>query len=101
VAVGRATVATSAALPPLAVALASLAFPAALLAVLLREILAGQNWRNVKVAIGVAALTTAQGLFTTRPGASGAPLRRHLAIAALALIMIVGGGSCRASRPTG
>jgi len=91
--VGRATVATSAALPPLAVALASLAFPAALLAVLLREILAGRNWRNVKVAIGVAALTTAQGLFHYEAWRFGrSTYGDHLAIAAaLALIMIVGG----------
>ncbi len=61
--VGRVTLLVSLHLPAAAVALASLAFPIALVAVLAREILAGGNRRNLKVLVGVALLAIAQAFF--------------------------------------
>lgn len=90
---GRLAVAFSLSVPPLAVAVASLAFPAGLLAVLCREIVAGKNWRNLKVVAGVTALTLAQALFHYEVWRFGrSTYGDHLAVAAtLTLIMIVGG----------
>lgn len=90
---GRLAVAVSLSLPPLAVAALSLAFPLGLLAVLSREIVAGRNWRNLKVVAGVAALTLAQALFHLEIWQHGrSTYGDHLAVAAtLTLIMIVGG----------
>jgi uncharacterized protein involved in response to NO len=90
---GRLAVAFSVNLSPLAVALLSLAFPAALLAVLAREIAAGKNWRNLKVVAGVAVLIVAQALFHHEVWRYGrSTYGDHLAITAtLMLIMIVGG----------
>ncbi len=90
---GRVAVSGSAYLSPLAVALTTLAFPAALWAVLAREIAAGRNWRNLKVLAGVGALTLAQALFHLEVWRYGrAAYGDRLAVtAALALIMIVGG----------
>ena len=47
--IGRLAVAASLHLPPIAVALADLAMPVALAAVIGREIVAGKNWRNLIV----------------------------------------------------
>jgi uncharacterized protein involved in response to NO len=90
---GRLSVALSLHLSPLAVALLSLAFPAALLGTLGREIVAGRNWRNLKVVAGVAVLMLAQALFHHEIWRYGrSTYGDHLAVAAtLTLIMIVGG----------
>lgn len=90
---GRLAVAFSLHLPQLATALLSLLFPLALGAVIAREIVAGRNWRNLKVLAGVGALALAQALFHHEVSAHGrAVLGDHLAVAAsLVLIMIVGG----------
>jgi len=91
--IGRLAIATSALLPMPIVTLASFAFPLTLIAVLLREIIAGKNWRNLKVVAGVSVLTLGQLVFQIEAARQGASLYGHrLAIAAtLMLIMIVGG----------
>ncbi len=91
--VGRVTLLVSLHLPAAAVALASLAFPIALVAVLAREILAGGNRRNLKVLVGVALLAIAQAFFHAELARSGEVLiADKLAVAAiLMLVMIIGG----------
>ncbi len=44
-------------------ALIGLLFPLALCGVIAREIIAGRNWRNLKVLAGIGALTAAQMAF--------------------------------------
>lgn len=91
--IGRAAIFLSLMLPPLAVAAATIAMPLALALVIGREIVAGRNWRNLKILAILALLISAQALFhielwlTSRPAAS-----LHLAIAvAIMLIMLIGG----------
>lgn len=90
---GRVVVAASLGLPPLLVAALSLAFLLGLGVVIGREIVAGRNWRNLKVLAGVIALSLAQALFHYEVWRHGrATYGDHLAVAAtLMLIMIVGG----------
>ncbi|MFO1134855.1 MAG: NnrS family protein [Rhodoblastus sp.] len=90
---GRAAMAASALLHPLALALLTLAFPVALLALVAREVLAGRNVRNIKVVAVLAALCLAQLCFHLEVWRSGAStFSERLAIAAyLLLVMIVGG----------
>ncbi len=90
---GRIAIAASAHLSPLAAAALALAFPLALAGVLGRELVAGRNWRNLKVLAGVAALALAQALFHYEAWRHGrSTYGDHLALAAtLVLIMIVGG----------
>ncbi|SMX50983.1 NnrS family protein [Actibacterium lipolyticum] len=60
---GRIVVGVSQVLPPLFVAAVDLAMPAALGAVIAREIVAGKNWRNLIVLSMLAVFTLANGLF--------------------------------------
>ena len=60
---GRVAVATSAALPPAAVAAVDLAFPIALAAAMAREIVAGRNWRNLIVLGMLAVFAVGNGVF--------------------------------------
>ena len=60
---GRVAVALSAHLPPLAVALADLAMPVALAAVIGREIVAGKNWRNLIVLALLGVMAIGNGFF--------------------------------------
>ena len=53
---GRVAVLASAAIGPLAAALIDLAFPAALIAIVARELLAGRNWRNLPMLLALALL---------------------------------------------
>jgi len=53
---GRAALLFSARLGPLATALADLAFPAALIAVVARELVAGNNWRNLPMLAALGLL---------------------------------------------
>lgn len=91
--VGRLGMAGSAALGPLATALVTLLFPVALAAVVGQEIVAGKNWRNLKVLGVLSVLIGAQTLFHWElwrfgQGTHGA----RLAVAAtVTLIMLVGG----------
>ncbi|MDP3545463.1 MAG: NnrS family protein, partial [Phreatobacter sp.] len=78
---------------PLVLALLVLAFPVALAGMIAREIVAGSNWRNLKVLTGVALLGVAQALFHYEIWRFGHPVvGDRLAIGAIVmLIMIVGG----------
>ncbi|WP_157016711.1 NnrS family protein [Mesorhizobium xinjiangense] len=69
------------------------AFLAALGLAIAREIVAGRNWRNLKVLVPVAVLLLANGLFHIEAqfyGASDISRRLGLA-AAITLIMLIGG----------
>jgi uncharacterized protein involved in response to NO len=92
---GRVAVSVSDGVPVLAVALADLAFPLALAAVLAREIVAGRNWRNLIVLAMLLVFALGQALFhleAARGGfpAQGAGLRLALA-AAVMMIAVIGG----------
>jgi uncharacterized protein involved in response to NO len=91
--VGRLAILASGHLHAAAVAGLALAFPAALAATLAREIVAGGNWRNLKVLAGVGMLAAAQLLFHVEITLQGHALfADRLAVAAiLMLVMIVGG----------
>jgi len=65
---GRAAMAVSAISGPIATAIVDVAFLAGLLAVVLREILAGRNWRNLPVAGAVALLLLANALTHAEAG---------------------------------
>lgn len=90
---GRLAVAGSADIDPVLVAALSLAFPIALALVIAREIIAGKNWRNLKVLGVVVFLCLAQMLFHHEIWRHGqATYADRLAVAAIVmLIMIVGG----------
>ena len=91
--VGRLAVAVSLALPPLLVAAAALAFPVALLIAITREIVAGNNLRNLKVVVVIGVLLAAQiAFYFEAAGGADAPYASRLALAAIVmLIMVIGG----------
>ncbi len=90
---GRIATATSAWIGPLAGAAIDLAFPAALLAVVVREVAAGRNWRNLPVCAGAAMLLVANLLTHLEPlGVAAAGLGQRLAIGALAMLVALIGG---------
>lgn len=80
-------------LGPVAVALVDQVFLLAVAAMIAREILAGRNWRNLKVLIPVTLLWFANLLFHAEPWAKGsADHGRRLGIALLIfLILLIGG----------
>jgi uncharacterized protein involved in response to NO len=92
---GRVAMLLPAGLGPIAVALIDLAFPVTLAAAILREIVAGQNWRNL-IVLGILAVFSlgngifhweaAQGLYA----AQGFGLRLGLG-AGLMMIAVIGG----------
>lgn len=93
--IGRAAVAVSLYLPPLGVALADLALPLALAAVIGREIVAGKNWRNLIVLAMLGVMTLGNALFhweAARGGyaAGGYGLRIGLG-AVIMMIAVIGG----------
>jgi uncharacterized protein involved in response to NO len=93
--IGRAAVAVSLYLPPLGVALAELALPLALAAVIGREIVVGKNWRNLIVLAMLGVLTVGNGVFhweAARGGyaAGGYGLRIGLG-AVIMMIAVIGG----------
>lgn len=90
---GRVVVASSFPMSPLWVAMTTLAFLPALAAVIAREIVAGRNWRNLKVLAAVSALGAAQVGFhyeVWQFGHSTYAVRIAIAVI-LMLIMIIGG----------
>lgn len=92
---GRVAVAVSSALPPLPVALADLAFPLAMVALLTREIFTGRNWRNLPVLALLVGWTLANAAYHWDAArgdfaAQGVGLRLGLATAVM-LITLVGG----------
>ncbi len=91
--VGRLAVLTSAVIGPWTAMVLDLAFPAALLAVLAREVVAGRNWRNLPVCICVGVLLAACALDHASL-VSGLPPRTglRLAIATFAMLIALVGG---------
>ncbi len=91
---GRAAMATSAWIGSTAAAAADLIFLLILSAVVLREILAGRNWRNLPVGLAPILLLLANGLF--HAGAAGLIGSRdiglHLGIATVTLLIALIGG---------
>lgn len=90
---GRGVVLFSAGLPMPVVALGALAFPLALAGFALREIVAGKNWRNLKVLALVALMLLAQAGFyyeAARFGRAELASRAGIAVTIL-LIMLVAG----------
>ncbi|MCA0424644.1 MAG: NnrS family protein [Proteobacteria bacterium] len=93
--IGRVAITVSAFLPPLVAAAADLALPLALIGFLMREIIAGKNWRNLIVLGMVTAFVLANGVFHWEaaqgwPAAQGYGLRAGLG-AAIMLIAVIGG----------
>jgi len=91
--VGRAALLTTDQIGDVAAAAIDCAYLPLLSAVISREIIAGRNWRNLKVTILVAALALANVLFQVEVLVYGAPdygLRLGCA-AIIGLIMLVGG----------
>jgi uncharacterized protein involved in response to NO len=92
---GRGAVTVSQHLPPVAVAIADLALPVALGAVIAREIVAGKNWRNLMVLGMLAVFTAGNVVFHWEAArgdypAHGYGLRLGLA-AAMMMIAVIGG----------
>ncbi|WP_323009634.1 NnrS family protein [Paracoccus sp. (in: a-proteobacteria)] len=93
--IGRVAVALSAHLPPLAVALADLAMPLALAAVIGCEIVVGKSWRNLIVLALLDVLIFGNGLFHIEAvrghyAAQGYGLRVGLG-AVIMMIAVIGG----------
>jgi uncharacterized protein involved in response to NO len=91
---GRLAVLGSAWLGALAAAALDLAFLAVLLAVVLREILAGRNWRNLPMPLALGGLLAANAL--THADAAGiaatGPLGQRMAIGIVILLISLVGG---------
>lgn len=91
---GRTAMSVSGLLPVWLVAAADLAFPLALSAAILREIVAGKNWRNLRVMAVVAVLFAANAGYhaeaATGYAAGGFSARAALA-ALILLITLIGG----------
>jgi uncharacterized protein involved in response to NO len=92
---GRVAVLSSAGLPPLLVAGLDVGFPVVLGALLVREVVAGQNWRNLMVLAMLAVFALGNALFHWEAArgdyaAQGVGLRLGLA-AALMMIGLIGG----------
>jgi uncharacterized protein involved in response to NO len=92
---GRAAVTLGGGLPPLVVAAVDLAFPAGFAVIVLREIVAGRNWRNLIVLGMLAVFVLGNALFhweAARGGyaAQGYGLRLGLG-AGVMMIAVIGG----------
>ncbi len=91
---GRMALLFSAYLPPLVAPLVDLSFIVVLALILVREIVAGKNWRNLKVLIILALIGGANGVFHyeayTTAGFDGYGIRAGVALIIM-LIMVVGG----------
>lgn len=80
-------------LPALGVMAVDCAFQAAVIAMIAREIIAGENWRNLKVLVPVTLLGIANACYHIEAMTQGtADVSRRLGIAVLIfLIMLIGG----------
>ncbi len=92
---GRIAILLSGALPPIVAPAIDLAFPIVLSGLILREIIAGKNWRNLIVLALLSVFTLANALFHYEAfvghyAAQGYGLRLGLAIA-LMMIAVIGG----------
>lgn len=91
--VGRFAVAFFGFVGPFALYALTIAFPLALAIVIGREIVAGGNWRNLKVLAAIVMLAVAQTLFHVELWRTGHPkLGERLAIATLVLLIAIIGG---------
>ena len=90
---GRAAVSVPTGMGPLAVGIIDSAFLLLVIAAVTREIVAGRNWRNLKVAGIVAVLAIGNAAFHLEHYFTGSAFySAHLAIAAVVtLVMLVGG----------
>lgn len=91
---GRLAVATSAAIGAWPAAIIDVGFYAAVLAVVLREVVAGKNWRNLPMAIAVATFLVANALMHAEALglAETARIGWRLGIAvAVMLVVLIGG----------
>lgn len=91
---GRFAVLFSGAIGPLAAAIVDLAFPAAFIAVIARELIAGRNWRNLPMLVALALLMCGSALVHLEAigVTQTAPFGNRLGIATvLMLISLVGG----------
>ena len=91
---GRIAVATSAAIGAWPAAFVDLGFYTALLAVVVREVIAGKNWRNLPMAVAVATFLAAHALMHAEAIglASTARIGWRLGIAvAIMLVVLIGG----------
>lgn len=78
---------------PLAAMLIDLAFPAALLAAVWREVVAGRNWRNAPIALLLTLYGAANALYHLEmQGLGGEGLSQRMALAVAALLMALVGG---------
>lgn len=92
---GRGAMLFGAALPGIAAALIDGAFLIALAFAIAREIVAGKNWRNLKVLALIAMLALANGLFhaeALRGGYAAGGFGARLATAVAVMLIIVIGG---------
>lgn len=91
---GRVALLFSAYLPPFLAPVIDLSFIAVLALIIAREIIAGKNWRNLKVLIILALIGGANGLFhyeaITTAGFDGYGIRAGVGLIIM-LIMVVGG----------
>lgn len=90
---GRVAIASSALITPLLAAVVDLSFLLLLGLVIAREIIAGSNWRNLKVLVAITVLLAGNATFhweTIAGSVGGYGLRIGLA-ATLLLIMLIGG----------
>jgi len=91
---GRIAVLVSGKTGPLAAAIVDLAFPAAFIAVIARELVAGRNWRNLPMLVALLLLMCGSAIVHLQAIglAATAPLGNRLGIATvLMLIALVGG----------
>lgn len=93
-AAGRAAVAGSAMIGPTLAALIDLALPAALVAVVARELLAGRNWRNLPMVLALLLLLAAGIAFHGEALGLGqtAALGARLSIATVVVLLALIGG---------
>lgn len=92
---GRVVVSIGTGLPASAVAAVDLAFPVVLALAIGREIVAGRNWRNLKVLGLLGLLILADGLFhieAARGGYAAGGIGARLALATLILLITLIGG---------
>lgn len=92
---GRAAIVLSALLPAVLPAVIDLLFPIVLGAMILREIVAGKNWRNLVVLILLSVFTLANLLFhieAARGGYAAQGLGLRLGIAAIIMMISLIGG---------
>ena len=92
---GRGVMATSALFPPGVAPVVDLVFPITLCGVILREIIAGRNWRNLVVLVMLAVFTLANLLFhleAARGELAAQGIGARLGVSAVIMMVAVIGG---------